>query len=149
MPPRSPGIGSNGLYLGRLIDERIADPGPADFLVRSIVGVDRSSGAIALDDRIPLGSTVRFCLRDAGTAHDELARLLHGREAAGALAFVCNGRGSRLFDSLHNDASTMARALGPVPVCGIFSAGEIGPVGGRSFVLTNSASLALVQDRRP
>ena len=143
------GIGSNGLHLGRLIDERIADPGPADFVVRSVVGVDRSSGAIALDDRVPLGSTVRFCLRDAETAHDELARLLHGRTAAAALAFVCNARGSRLFGPSRNDATTIERVLGPVPVGGMFSAGEIGPVGGRSFVLTNSVALALMHDRRP
>ena len=117
--------------------------------MRTVVGVDRSSGAIALDDRVPLGSTVRFCLRNAGSAHDELARLLRGRQAAGALAFVCNGRGSRLFDTVDNDAATVERTLGPVPVGGMFSAGEFGPVGGRSFVLTNSASLVLMHDRGP
>jgi small ligand-binding sensory domain FIST len=142
------GIGSNGLYLGRLIDERIVDPGPGDFLVRTVVGVDRSTGAIALDDRVPLGSTVRFCVRDAGTAHHELAELLGGRQAGAALAFVCTARGSRLFDARHRDTNTMERAIGPVPVGGMFSSGEIGPVGGRSFLLTNSATLALLHDRR-
>jgi small ligand-binding sensory domain FIST len=143
------GIGSNGLYLGRLIDERIVDPGPGDFLVRTVVGVDRSSGAIAIDDGIPLGSTVRFCVRDAGTAHRELTELLRGREAGAALAFVCTARGSHLFDARHRDAVTVEHALGPVPVGGMFSAGEIGPVGGRSFLLTNSTTLALLRDRRP
>jgi len=140
-------IGANGLYLGRLVDERIVDPGPADFVVRTIVGVDRSSGAVALDDRVPLGSTVRFCLRDAGTAHDDLRHSLHGREADAALAFVCQARGARFFGSEHHDARALERALGPVPVAGFFAAGEIGPVGGRSFLLTNSATLALVRDR--
>jgi small ligand-binding sensory domain FIST len=142
------GIGSNGLYLGRLIDERIADPRSGDFLVRTVVGVDRSSGAIALDDRVPLGSTVRFCLRDAGTAYHELAELLAGRQAGAALTFVCTARGSRLFDARHRDTSTIERAIGPVPVGGMFSAGEIGPVGGQSFLLTNSATLALLHDRK-
>ncbi len=142
------GIGSNGLYLGRLIDERIVDPGPGDFLVRTVVGVDRSSGAIAIDDRIPLGSTVRFCVREPGTAHHELAELLDGRQADAALAFVCRARGSRRSGTRHRDITTLERALGPVPVGGMFSAGEIGPVGGRSFLLTNSATLALLHDRR-
>ena len=143
------GIGANGLYLGRLIDERIVDPGPGDFLVRTVVGVDRSSGALALEDQVPLGSTVRFCLRDATTSHDDLRDLLYGRDAGAALAFVCTGRGSRLFDASHRDAATMERALGPVPVGGMFSAGEIGPIGGRSFLLTNSAILALLREREP
>jgi small ligand-binding sensory domain FIST len=138
------GIGSNGLYLGRLIDERIVDPGPADFLVRTVVGVDRARGAIALDDRVPLGSTVRFCVRDAGTAHGELADLLRERRADAVLAFACRARRSQLFDDHHHDTATIERALGPVPVGGMFSAGEIGPIGGRSFLMTNSAALALL-----
>ena len=56
---------NNGLHVGRLIDEHVEDPGPGDYLVRSVIGVDRSTGAMAIDDRIPLGSTVRFHLRDA------------------------------------------------------------------------------------
>jgi small ligand-binding sensory domain FIST len=91
---------------------------------------------------------VRFCLRDAGTAYHELAELLAGRQAGAALTFVCTARGSRLFDARHRDTSTIERAIGPVPVGGMFSAGEIGPVGGQSFLLTNSATLALLHDRK-
>jgi small ligand-binding sensory domain FIST len=143
------GIGSSGLHLGRLIDERIVDPGPGDFLVRTVVGVDRARGAIALDDRVPLGSTVRFCVRDAGTAHGELADLLRGRRADAVLAFACRARGAELSESDHHDAAAIERALGPVPVGGMFSAGEIGPIGGRSFLMTNSAALALLHARQP
>jgi small ligand-binding sensory domain FIST len=33
--------------------------------------------------------------------------------------------------------------LGPIPVAGAFCAGEIGPIGGRSFLHTFTASIAL------
>jgi small ligand-binding sensory domain FIST len=42
------GIESNGLLMGRLIDEHIGDPGPGDYLIRNVVGVDRSTGAVAV-----------------------------------------------------------------------------------------------------
>jgi small ligand-binding sensory domain FIST len=141
------GIESNGLLVGRVVDDRLAEPGPGDFLVRTVVGVDRASGAMAVDDRVPLGSTVRFHLRDAGTAHRELSTLLRGHHAEAALLFSCNGRGTRLFDDAHHDARMLERSVGPVPVAGFLAAGEIGPIGGHNFVHSFSASLALF--RRP
>jgi small ligand-binding sensory domain FIST len=141
------GIESNGLLMGRLIDEHVGEPGPGDYLIRNVVGVDRSTGAVAVEDRVPLGSTIRFHLRDAPGAHRELRQLLEGRHAEAALAFICNGRGTRLFDDLHHDAGLLQRSLGPVPVTGFFAAGEIGPIGGYNFVHAFTASLALFRDR--
>jgi small ligand-binding sensory domain FIST len=138
---------NNGLHVGRLIDEHVEDPGPGDYLVRSVIGVDRSTGAMAIDDRIPLGSTVRFHLRDAESADRDLKTILIGHHADGALLFTCNGRGTRLFDESHHDASVLSRQIGPVPVGGFFAAGEIGPVGGRNFVHSFTASIALFTDR--
>jgi small ligand-binding sensory domain FIST len=138
---------NNGLHVGRLIDEHLDQPGPGDYLVRTVVGVDRDTGAMAVDDRIPLGSTVRFHLRDAESADLDLRRVLVGKQADGALLFTCNGRGTRLFDEAHHDASVLSRQIGPVPVGGIFAAGEIGPVGGRNFVHSFTASIALFRDR--
>lgn len=146
-PPDIAGIESNGLLVGRLIDEHVAEPGPGDFLVRSVVGVDRSTGAVAVDDRIPLGSAVRFHLRNADTAHRELSTLLDGRRADAALLFSCNGRGTRLFDDAHHDARMLQRSLGTIPVSGFLAAGEIGPVGGHNFVHTFAASMALFRER--
>jgi small ligand-binding sensory domain FIST len=138
---------NNGLHVGRLIDEHVEEPGPGDYLVRSVIGVDRSTGAMAIDDRIPLGSTVRFHLRDAESADRDLKTILIGHHADGALMFTCNGRGTRLFDESHHDASVLSRQIGPVPVGGFFAAGEIGPVGGRNFVHSFTASIALFTDR--
>jgi small ligand-binding sensory domain FIST len=141
------GIEANGLFVGRLIDERLVDPGPGDYLVRSVLGADRATGAVAVDDQVPIGSTVRFHVRDAATAHDELGTLLADREAQAGLAFLCNGRGTRLFDDPHHDAGLLGRALGPVPMGGFFAAGEFGPVGGHNFVHGFTASVALLRPR--
>jgi small ligand-binding sensory domain FIST len=146
-PAEVMGIESNGLYVGRLIDERVDPPGAGDYLVRSVLGVDRSTGAVAVDDQVPLGSTVRFHLRDAETAHLELSSLLQSRRAEAALMFTCNGRGTRLFDDIHHDAAALEEAVGAVPVGGFFAAGEFGPIGGRNFVHGFTASMTLLRHR--
>jgi small ligand-binding sensory domain FIST len=141
------GIEASGLWVGRLVDARIAEPGLGDYLIRSVVGADRSTGAVAVDDRVPVGSTIRFHRRDARTTHRELEQLLSGRRAEAALLFACNGRGTRLFDISDHDALLLEHTLGPVPLGGFFAAGELGPVGGRNFVHGLSASVALFTDR--
>ena len=96
---------------------------------------------------MPLGGTVQFALRDAAAAAADLATALAGRRADAALLFTCNGRGTRLFDVAHHDAGALAAALGPVPVGGLFAAGEFGPVGGTNFVHSFAASAALFRER--
>lgn len=141
------GIESNGLFVGRLIDEHVDHPGAGDYLVRSVLGVDRSTGAVAVDDQVPLGGTVQFHVRDADTAHQELAALLAGRRADAALVFTCNGRGTRLFDESHHDAALLEASIGAVPVGGYFAAGEFGPIGGHNFVHGFTSSIALLRPR--
>ncbi|HXQ59042.1 MAG TPA: FIST N-terminal domain-containing protein [Acidimicrobiales bacterium] len=135
-----------GLQIGRVIDEHRESFGRGDFLLRSVLGADRRSGAIAVGDVMPVGTTVQFHLRDARTADEDLHVLLKGRQADGALMFTCNGRGSRLFDEPHHDVRVLTDLLGPVPLAGFFAAGEIGPVGGQNFVHGFTASLALLRD---
>ncbi len=141
------GIEGNGLMLGRCVDDSLLDPGPRDLLFRPLLGVERSSGALSVEDRVPLGDTVQFALRDATTAAGDLVTALAGRRADAALLFTCNGRGTRLFDVPHHDAGGLAAALGPVPVGGLFAAGEFGPVGGSNFVHSFAASVALFRLR--
>ena len=102
------GIESNGLLMGRLIDEHVDDPGPGDYLIRKVVGVDRSTGAVAVEDRVPLGSTIRFHVRDArGGPPRAVPAAAKGRHAEAVLLFTCNGRGTRLFDDSHHDAGVL------------------------------------------
>ncbi len=143
------GIEGNGLLLGRCVDTRVLDPGPGDLLFRPLVGVERSSGSLAVEGLLPLGSVVQFAVRDARTAGDDLTMRLSGHDADAALLFTCNGRGTRLFDVADHDAAAVGRALGPVPLGGMFAAGEFGPVGGANFVHNAAASLALFRSREP
>jgi small ligand-binding sensory domain FIST len=135
-----------GLQLGRVIDEHRESFGRGDFLLRGVLGADRRTGALAVGDVMPVGTTVQFHLRDARTADEDLHVLLKGHRADGALVFTCNGRGSRLFDEPHHDARVLSDMLGAVPLAGFFAAGEIGPVGGHNFIHGFTASMALLCD---
>jgi small ligand-binding sensory domain FIST len=141
---------AEGAHLGMVIDEYQAEPGQGDFLVRGIVGADPDSGAIAIEGAVEMGQTVQFHVRDARSADEDLRHVLEreaaalgGRPPAGALLFTCNGRGSRMFGAPDHDAGLVTALLGDIPVAGLFCAGELGPVGGRNFVHTFTASVAL------
>ena len=132
-----------GLHLGMVVNEQQLDFRRGDFLIRGVVGVDPSSGAIAVGEQLAVGQTVQFQVRDAVTADEDLRELLQGRLAEGALLFTCNGRGSHLFSVPDHDASMIHEALDGAPLAGFFCAGEIGPVGGRNYVHGFTASVAL------
>ena len=137
-----------GLHIGLAMSEYREGFGRGDYLVRNLYGIDRESGALILTDRVRVGQTVQFQLRDADTADDDLRTLLRADlaangPAAGALLFTCNGRGSRMFQMPDHDARVLADELGPVPTAGFFAAGELGPVGGTNFIHGFTASVVL------
>jgi small ligand-binding sensory domain FIST len=147
MSERDIALINQGLHLGLVIDEHKADFGRGDFLVRNVMGADRSNGAIAVGDVVDVGTTVQFHVRDADAADEDLRELLALRRADGALLFTCNGRGSRLFAEPNHDAGVVGEALDDPPVAGFFAAGELGPVGGRNFMHGFTASLALFEEQ--
>ena len=122
-------LASNGLHLGRAVDESRADFQRGDFVVRNVIGVDREVGAVAVGDVVDVGTTVQFQIRDAVSADEDLRELITDVSADGALVFTCNGRGVRFFGEPDHDASIIAEALGHRAVAGMFCAGELGPVG--------------------
>jgi small ligand-binding sensory domain FIST len=135
-----------GLYVGRAIDEYKLEPGRGDFLIRQVMGVDQGSGALAVGDRIEVGESIQFHVRDAATADEDLRTLLDleaAEPADGALLFTCNGRGSRLFPVSDHDASLVWEKLRGLPLAGFNCSGEIGPVGGKNFLHGFTASVAL------
>lgn len=135
-----------GLHVGLVVDEHLDDFQRGDFLVRNVMGIDRDEGAIAIGDMVEVGQTLQFHVRDARTADEDLRELLAGESAAGALLFTCNGRGRHLFGEADHDVSVVETLLGPLPVSGMFCAGEIGPVGGRNFLHGFTASVALLRE---
>jgi small ligand-binding sensory domain FIST len=136
----------NGLLIGLVIDENRPEHGLGDFLVRGVLGADSNTGALAIGDLPRVGQTVRLHVRDAESASRELDEML-ARQAAeppsAALLFACNGRGRNLFAEADHDAGAVARLLKSDAVAGCFCQGELGPVGGRTFVHGFTASVAL------
>jgi small ligand-binding sensory domain FIST len=147
---RSRALAASGLLIGVVIDENQPTYERGDFLIRGLLGADQSSGALAVGDTVRVGQTVRFHVRDAESADNDLREALAlqnaalaGRGTAGALLFTCNGRGSNMFPVADHDAGALAESLGAPPVSGFFCAGEIGPVGGRNFLHGFTATMAL------
>lgn len=139
-------LAQQGLHVGRVIDERKVDYGRGDFLIRNVLGADREVKAVAVGDEIDVGDTVQFQVRDADTADEDLRHLMATSHGDAALLFTCNGRGSHLFDVADHDAAIVSSAIADGPVAGMSCAGEIGPVGGRSFLHGFTASVVLFRE---
>lgn len=149
LSPRERGLVAGGLLIGIVIDSGKPEFEQGDFLVRGVLGADPESGSLAIGANVRSGQVVRLHARDARSADEDLRRALRlqldamaGGTPAGALLFSCNGRGSAMFGAPDHDAEAVQREL-RTPAAGFFAAGEIGPVGGRSFLHGFTATLAV------
>ena len=139
------------LLVGLAADEYLETFQRGNFLIRPLIGVERSTGALSIGALPRIGQTVQFQMRDARAADLDLTELLdqvsatlgHQLPVAGVLC-SCNGRGVGLFETPNHDASAINRQLGDFPLAGLFCNGEIGPVGARPFLHGFTASLALL-----
>jgi small ligand-binding sensory domain FIST len=68
---------------------------------------------------------------------------------SGALLFSGLGRGERLFGRVDHDTDLFQSVVGSMPVTGFFCNGEIGPVGGSTFLHGYTSSFALFSPREP
>ncbi|MBV9467244.1 MAG: FIST C-terminal domain-containing protein [Solirubrobacterales bacterium] len=149
LPARERALVAAGLLIGIVIDGGKPEYEQGDFLVRGVLGADRGSGALVVGTTVSEGQVLRLHARDARSADQDLRKALRlraeaiGDPPAGALVFSCNGRGQAMFGTPDHDASAIARELHGAPAAGFFAAGEIGPVGGRSFLHGFTATLAV------
>ena len=151
LTPRDRQLVQQGLHVGRVINEYQDGFQRGDFLVRNVMGIDQESGGIAITDRVRVGQTLQFHVRDADTADEDLRLLLQMNRAAmknpaAALLFSCNGRGTRFFQQSDHDARAIRGELGPIPLTGFFAMGELGPVGGKNFVHGFTASVVVFEE---
>jgi small ligand-binding sensory domain FIST len=132
---------------GLVIDENRSDYRRGDYLMRGLIGLDEETGALAIGEPVRVGQTLRFHVRDAEAADEDLrenlAAALDRGLAAGALLFTCNGRGTNMFSAPDHDARAVGELLGDDALAGFFCAGEIGPVGGKPFLHGFTATLAV------
>lgn len=140
---------AGGLLVGLVVDGGRPEYGHGDFLVRQLMGADPVGGTLAVAAPVQPGQVLRLHARDAASADRDLQEQLRvrvsalGGAPAGALAFSCNGRGRAMFGIEDHDAGALASELGDAPSAGFFAAGEIGPVGGASFLHAFTATVAL------
>ncbi len=145
LPDEERALAAAGLMVGLVIDENRPDYERGDFLVRGLLGADEESGGIALGEQVRVGQTLQFHVRDEAAADEDLQEALSRvpDDAAGALLFTCNGRGSHMFSVRDHDAGALATVLRSDALAGFFCGGEIGPVGGRVFLHTFTATIAV------
>lgn len=141
LPAAEQELVGRGLHVGIAMNEYADEHGRGDFLIRGVVGVDEARGAVAIGEVVEVGQTVRFQVRDAPGAGEDLIELLGPDPSGGALLFSCNGRGTAMFDDADHDVRVVRRALGARGVAGFFAAGEIGPVAGRNHLHGFTASV--------
>jgi len=151
LTPEQRQMALGGVLAGFVIDENKPEYGRGDFLIRGLLGMDEATGALVVGQPVRVGQTVRFHVRDADAADEDLRQALgeavrHGTPA-GALLFTCNGRGTNMFPVPHHDARLVSAALGEPNVGGFFCGGEIGPVGGQAFLHGFTATLAVFLER--
>ena len=135
-------LAQHSLFVGVARDEFKQDLEQGDFLIRNLLGVDPKVGAIAIADRVRPGQRIQFHLRDAQTSAQDLEWLLQRYQkqtkdhpvAAGALMFSCVGRGEGLYGIPNFDSQLFSRYVKDIPLGGFFCGGEIGPVGGSTFI---------------
>jgi small ligand-binding sensory domain FIST len=156
LPERDRALARHSLFLGVVMDELCEEPRQGDFLIRNLLGIDRNHGALAIGEHLREGQIVQFHLRDAETATEDLETMLTqyvfaevGRRPSGALLFSCTGRGAGLFGIPDHDSELFQARLGRIPLGGFFCAGEIGPVGGATFLHGYTSSFALFRSREP
>jgi small ligand-binding sensory domain FIST len=150
LTPHDLALVQGGLLMGIVVDANKPEYVQGDFLVRGLVGADPATGQVAVAADVHPGQVVRLHARDAASADRDLREALGirmealgGRTPAGALLFSCNGRGRGLFGHSDHDAETVAEELAGAPAAGFFAAGEIGPVGGESFLHGFTATIAV------
>jgi small ligand-binding sensory domain FIST len=134
-------LAQHSLFVGVAYSEFQIELEAGDFLIRNLLGVDPRAGAIAIGDRVRSGQRIQFHLRDAQASAEDLELLLQRYKQqnqietiSGALMFSCLGRGERLYNKPNFDSGLFQQYLGEVPLSGFFCNGEIGPIGGSTYL---------------
>jgi small ligand-binding sensory domain FIST len=104
----------------------------ADYLVRNLLSLDLEQEMVAIGATLRRGDRLMFVRRDGSSAQSDLRRMVtdlvrrcEGRTVRGALYHSCVARGPGMFGPDSAELRTIEDVLGPVPLAGFFTNGEI------------------------
>lgn len=144
----------SSLFLGVSMHPSLEVHHRGDFLIRNLVGIDPTTGAIGTAAQLDGNPIVQFHLRDPSSSADELTDLLtdHAEHTAStpsrvALLFSCVGRGIGHYGRPDHDSALIREQLGrpKLPIVGFFGNGEIGPIAGRTFLHGYTSAITFVR----
>lgn len=120
---------------------------PGGYRVRGVVGFSSEGTGFALPEAVKSGDRIALALREPEAAREDIKAMLAelGDAVPGfGLYLNCCARGASLFGIPGLEAAYLERAFGESPIAGMFGSCEIGPIGGRTELLTYTGVLALL-----
>jgi small ligand-binding sensory domain FIST len=120
---------------------------PGGYLVRNVAGFASERGAFAVPELPAVGDQIALVQREPETAREDLKHMLvqlGAHSPALGLYFDCCARGAGFFGIPGLEAAYLQQAFGDAPLAGMFGSCEIGPIGGRTELLTYTGVLALI-----
>ncbi len=126
-----------------------------DYLVRNLIGVDQSTGYVAVPQNVEEGQIVGFALRNPEMARNDLKQMLDRISSDQnpensfkfGLYFNCCARGSSLYGHQGIDTAYISSALGGVPIVGFFGNSEFAPIQDKNHLFTYTGVLVLFSDK--
>jgi small ligand-binding sensory domain FIST len=154
LEPRDQELCRHSLFVGIEMSGRSHSYGHGDFVIRALAGLEPNGGAMAVHGHFSNYQVVQFHLRDARAAAQDLEhRLVRLQRAgavpdgSGALLFSCIGRGQGLYGVPNHDSDLFCKHVGALPLGGFFANGEIGPVGGQTFLHGYTSAFGIFRPR--
>ncbi len=152
LPDRDRQLMKQALFVGIAMTSAKEHFEPGDFLIRNILGVDNEHGSLAVGAPLRAGQTIQFHVRDSKSSAEDLRAVFERAgetktQTRGALLFSCVGRGRSLYGRPNHDTEFFAQNVGPVPLGGFFCNGEIGPVGGTTYLHGYTSSFGLFRPK--
>lgn len=137
-----------GLFCGVEMRSAQLEYNAGDFLIRDVLGIDPERGALVVATRFEGYPVVQLHVRDRRASAEDLRNALLREQnergaAEGALLFSSIGRGTNLYGEPHHDSRAFADHLGPRPLAGFFSNGELASVLGASYVHGHASAFGL------
>lgn len=123
-----------GLFAGIGDAQASAAGVTADWLVRSVMGIDPQNRVVAIGGEPVVGERLVFCTRDARAARRDLIGMVtalrddiesQGLSIKGGVYYTCIARGETLTEQLDFETGVLRENLGDVPLIGLAANGEI------------------------